>query len=306
MNNNNLKDGERSNVELKYKTGIRPRPLCDYHILALKAYTEILKLKDYSENTIRNYRNWFLIFLNHFPERKPSEITRDEIMYFLVGFRNSTKWSCTSQNQLINSIKFFYEQLLKRPRQVYELPRAKKPETLPTVFSASEVLAIIKATDNLKHKTILCMAYASGLRVSELVNLKIADIDSKRMVMMIRQAKGKKDRMVMLSEKLLIMLREYYKKYKPGIWIFEGSDGDQYSMRSIQKVMQNCKKKAGVLKKGSIHALRHSFATHLLESGTDIVHIKELLGHNSIRTTMQYTHVSTKSIGNIQSPLDKL
>jgi integrase/recombinase XerD len=196
--------------------------------------------------------------------------------------------------------------VLKRPRQTYDLPRARKPETLPTVFDETEIAAIIKACENLKHKTIICLAYAGGLRVSEIVNLKIGDVDSKRMVINIKQAKGFKDRTIMLSTKLLIMLRAYYKEYKPKTWMFEGQYGLQYSTRSIQIVLQHLKAKAGVTKKGSIHAIRHSFATHLLEGGTDLVSIKELLGHNSIKTTLIYTHVSKKHLSKIQSPLDKL
>ena len=153
---------------------------------------------------------------------------------------------------------------------------------------------------------MLSLAYSGGLRVSEIVNLQLRDIDSQRMVILLRQAKGKKDRLVMLSEKILIILRVYYLEYKPQKWLFEGQSGDQYSTRSVQMVMQAAKKKAKVYKKGSIHALRHSFATHLLEGGTDIISIKQLLGHNSIRTTMQYTHVSKSHINKIQSPFDKL
>ncbi len=281
-------------------------PISKIQQLALQAYIEMLRLRNYSENTIRNYQNWFLIFLRHFPERKPSEINKNEIMDFLVKFRNSPKWSATSQNQLVNAIKYFYEQLLKRPREYYDLPRAQKPHQLPTVFAESEIFAIIKATENLKHKTILCLAYAGGLRISEIVNLKITDVDSKRMVITLRQAKGKKDRQVMLADRLLLMLRAYFKEYKPKTWMFEGQYGEQYTTRSIGKVMEACKRKAGIKKKGSIHALRHSFATHLLESGTDLLIIKELLGHTNIRTTMTYTHVSKKTISKVQSPLDKL
>ena len=149
---------------------------------ALAAYIALLKLKNYSTNTILVYRNWFLLFLTHFPGHKPSAITKPEILDFLIRFRNSPKWSATSQNQLINSIKFFYEKLLNHPMEVYNLPRAQKPEQLPTVFDESEILAIIKATDNLKHKTILCIAYAGGLRVSEIVNFKIDDVDSKNFI----------------------------------------------------------------------------------------------------------------------------
>ena len=280
--------------------------LNDVQQKALAAYIAMLKLKNYSSNTILVYRNWFILFLTHFPQHKPSTITKPEIMDFLVQFRNGNKWSATTQNQLINAVKFFYEKLLHRPSEVFDLPRAKKPQQLPTVFDESEILAIIQATANIKHKTILCLAYAGGLRVSEVVNLKIKDIDSKRMVITLRQAKGKKDRQVMLSEKLLILLREYYIEYKPKEWLFEGQGGEQYSSRSIQLVLARAKEKAGVHKKGSIHALRHSFATHLLEGGTDLLSIKQLLGHNSLRTTMTYTHVSKKHISKIQSPLDKL
>ena len=174
------------------------------------------------------------------------------------------------------------------------------------VFDESEIAAIIKAAENLKHKTILCLAYSGGLRVSEIVNLKIQDINSKRMIINIRQAKGKKDRIVMLSDKLLILLRKYYTEYKPKAWMFEGAGEKQYAIRSVQKVLERIKEKAGVKKEGSMHALRHSFATHLMESGTDILSIKELLRHDSLRTTTRYTHVSKKHIANIQSPLDKL
>jgi site-specific recombinase XerD len=276
------------------------------HHAAIEAYTGLLKLKNYSAATLTTYRHWFMIFLCHFPKHKPSTITKAEVMDFLLAYRNSEKWSATIQNQLINAIKFFYEQLLKRPNEFYDLPRAQKPEHLPSVFDEKEIKQLITATENLKHRSMLCLAYAGGLRVSEIVNMKIADIDSKRMVITLRQAKGKKDRQVMLSEKLLVLLREYFKEFKPKLWLFEGQSGGQYSTRSVQEVIQQAKQKAGIKKKGSIHALRHSFATHLHEGGTDITSIKELLGHTSLRTTMIYTHVSRKQLAKIQSPLDKL
>ena len=284
----------------------KSNPICEYHQLALKAYIEQLRLKNYSENTVKNYVNWFQYFLDKFPDRKPSTITKNEIMDLLVTFRNSKSWSATSQNQLINAIKFFYEQLLNRPREVYELPRAKKPERLPSVFSVEEIKAILENAGNLKHKSMLSIAYAAGLRVSEITALKVSDIDSARMLIHVRQSKGRKDRQIMLSLKLLELLREYFQVYRPREWLFEGQDGAQYSMRSVQLVLAHAKEKAGIKRQGSVHALRHSFATHLLESGTDLVSIKELLGHSSIRTTLTYTHVSTKQICKIQSPLDRL
>jgi site-specific recombinase XerD len=189
---------------------------------------------------------------------------------------------------------------------VYELPRAKKEFKLPSIFAEEEIRRILFAVENIKHRAILCLAYAAGLRVSELVNMKLKDVDSRRMVITVRQSKGRKDRQVMLSEKLLYLLREYFKKYRPKEWLFEGNKGEQYSTRSIQEVLQHAKQKAGIKKKGSIHALRHSFATHLLEGGTDLISIKELLGHNSLKTTSVYTHVSKKHLSKIQSPLDKV
>jgi site-specific recombinase XerD len=273
---------------------------------AVEAYVELLRLKNYSATTITTYKSWFSVFLTRFPQHKPSAISRDEIMEFLIAYRNSGSWTATIQNQVVSAIKFFYQQLLKRPKENYELPRAQKPQTLPAVFAEEEVKKIILATENLKHRSMLCLAYAGGLRVSEIVKLTLQDIDSKRMIITLRQAKGRKDRQVMLSEKLLALLREYFKEFRPKRWLFEGQSGDLYSIRSVQQVIQQAKKRAGIKKRGSMHALRHSFATHLLEGGTDLLSIKELLGHNSLRTTLIYTHVTKKHLSKIQSPLDKL
>ncbi|MBP9186668.1 MAG: site-specific integrase [Bacteroidia bacterium] len=278
----------------------------EMHHLAITAYVELLRLKNYSENTIANYRGNFIAFLSYYKDFKPSEITKAQIMDYLVMMRKKDNWSATHQNQVINAIKYFYERLLRQPRTVYDLPRAKREYKLPTVFAETEIKRIIDSVENIKHKTILCLGYACGLRVSEIVNMKLIDIDSQRMVIQIRQSKGRKDRQVMLSHKLLEMMRAYFLEYEPKFWLFEGQHGEQYTARSIQMVLKAAKLKAGVTKKGSIHALRHSFATHLLEGGTDLMSIKELLGHNSLATTSIYTHVSRKQITNIQSPLDKL
>ena len=282
------------------------KPLTAFQLLALEKYIEMLKLKNYSENTISVYRNWFTIFLKNFPDKKPSAISKEEVMEFLMRYKDSKAWSATGQNQLVSAIKFFYESVLKREKENYDLPRAQKPFQLPTVFAEEEVKKLILATENLKHRTMLCLAYSGGLRVSEIVVVKLKDIDSKRMVITLKAAKGNKDRIVMLSEKLLILLREYFKEYKPKTYLFEGINGEQYSTRSVQKVLERAKQKAGIKKKGAIHALRHSFATHLFEAGTDLISIKDLLGHTSLRTTMIYTHVSNKHLSKIQSPLDKL
>lgn len=186
------------------------------------------------------------------------------------------------------------------------MPFPRRESKLPNVLSHREVLAIFDATENLKHKTMILMGYAAGLRVSEVVNLRITDIDSERMVISIKAAKGKKDRCVMLSEALLDTLRLYFKAYRPKNWLFEGQNFDQYSVRGLQKIFQTAKVKARIRKDVSFHSLRHSFATHLHEAGTDIRVIQELLGHNSTKTTEIYTHISNRTIQKVQSPLDAL
>jgi site-specific recombinase XerD len=276
------------------------------HRPEMSAFLEKLALKCYSTNTIRTYRSAFSEFAASFRNVALDSLTKPQIEQYLAGKLKEKKWSESAMNTSVNAIKFYYEQVLGRSRTLYKISRAKKPLQLPAVFGESEVRQILAAAENLKHRAMLCLAYAAGLRVSEIVNLRLADVDSSRMVITIRNGKGKKDRQVMLSERLLILLREYYRQYKPGTWLFEGHIHVQYSMRSVQLVLKCAKEKAGIRKKGSIHALRHSFATHLMEGGTDIMAIKELLGHASLSTTARYTHVSTKHISKIQSPLDKL
>lgn len=297
----------RNFSELQNRESLVKKPMPNHtQLLALAAYIEMMKLKNYSENTIKTYKDHFIAFLLYFTDTKPSEISKGQIMDYLVITRRKEHWSSSLQNQVVNAIKFFYEHVLKQARTVYDLPRAKREHKLPTVFAAEEVKQILTALDNLKHKTMLYLAYSCGLRVSEIVNMKIEDIDSKRMVISVRQSKGRKDRQVMLSPRLLDLLRDYFKEYKPVNWLFAGQYGEQYSVRSVQIVLKAAKDKAGVRKRGSIHALRHSFATHLLEGGTDLISIKDLLGHSSLSTTSIYTHVSKKSLNKIQSPLDKL
>ena len=209
----------------------------------------------------------------------------------------------------INAMKLYYEQVLHREKFFWDIPRPKKTSELPKTFNQDEIAAIINSIKNIKHKTMLMLAYSAGLRVSEVVSIKTYDIDSKRMTVMIRQAKGKKDRMAPLSPVLLVMLREYALKYKPDKkgWLFEGLvKGTPYSSRSLQEVIQSAKQKVGIMKPGSIHSLRHSFATHLIDRGTDISMIQKLLGHNDIKTTLRYLHTSNKDLLRIISPLDEL
>lgn len=209
----------------------------------------------------------------------------------------------------INAIKFYFEQVLDREKFFWEIPRPKKPQQLPQFFNQDEIAAIINSVKNKKHKVMLMQAYSAGLRVSEVVSIKTYEIDSKRMTILISQAKGKKDRVASLSPVLLVMLREYALEYKPDKkgYLFEGqSKRLPYSTRSLQEIMQAAKKKAGIIRPGSIHSLRHSFATHLIDKGTDVTMIQKILGHNDIKTTLRYLHTSNRDLLKIISPLDDL
>lgn len=285
---------------------ILQNPLNSHNLKALEAFKNMLKLKGYSLNTIKNYCNQFHQLLRLLGDRNVEDLKKDHIMSYLLWLIEKKGFSENYVHTAINAIKFYFEQVLNRKTEYYDLPRPKKAFKLPEILAEEEVSAIIGKIENIKHKVIIMAAYSAGLRVSELSGLKIRDIDSKRMIIHIKAAKGKKDRIVPLSKKLLENLREYYKTYKPKDFLFEGIKGDAYSTRSIQEILKTYKLRTGITKKGSIHSLRHSYATHLMESGTDVRIIQELLGHNSISTTMRYTHVSKKSITNIQSPLDKL
>ncbi|MEO6905737.1 MAG: tyrosine-type recombinase/integrase [Ginsengibacter sp.] len=277
--------------------------------VALQDYKQQLLLKGYSQSTIRTYTGEFVQFLNLIKEKPASEFTTVRIKDYLQYCFEKLKLSENTLHSKINSLKFYYEQVLGREKFFWSIPRPKKQKLLPGIFNQDEIAAIINSVDNKKHKTMLMLAYSGGLRVSEIVAIKTYQVDSKRMTIFISQAKGKKDRMVGLSPVLLVMLREYAKEYNPDKkgYLFMGSTpGSAYSTRSLQEVLQAAKKRAGVMKPGSIHSLRHSFATHLIEKGTDVTMIQKLLGHNDLRTTLIYLHTSNKDLIKIVSPLDDL
>ncbi len=268
----------------------------------------ILKLKElrYSDRTLSSYKGMFEEFVNFYHKFDIDKIDESMITAFMRYLVVERKVSVSYQNQAINAIKFYYERVLGGQRKVYLVDRPRTEKKLPAVLSEQEVADLLRVTENIKHKAILMLAYSAGLRLSEIVNVKIKDIDSKRMQIRIEQAKGKKDRYTLLSIKLLDVLREYFKEHKPQQWLFEGSAGAIYSSRSIQLIMQDSALKAGIKKKVGVHTLRHSFATHLLENGTDLRYIQNLLGHESSKTTEIYTHITTKGFDQIKSPLDKL
>lgn len=274
--------------------------------LVLNRYIEEIQLKGYSIATLKTYRNEFGIYLNYIKDIPAQNCTVEDIRNYILYCINELKLSEATVHSRINAIKFYYEQVLRRERFMIEIPRPKKPLQLPKVIAPADIKKLFEVTPNLKHNTMLKLCYGLGLRVSEIINLKITDIDSKSMQVLIERAKGKKDRYVNLPQSILEQVRYYFVEYKPKVYLFEGQYGGQYSCRSAQQVFKNALLKAKINKKLGIHSLRHSFATHLLEQGTDIRFIQELLGHSNIKTTLLYTEVSDKSIRKIVSPLDKL
>ncbi len=277
----------------------------DYQ-LALDLMYQKLVLKNYSEHTIKTYRHMFKQFLRHIHPMSLHKVSTAHIMHYhhlLVTKRNV---SASYQNQSINAIKFYIEKVLNLPKLQYDLCRPRKSKTLPKVISLEEVSRILDVTTNIKHKAILSVIYGCGLRISECINLKNEDIDSSNMRVWVRNAKGKKDRITLLSSSLLELLRDYYRIYKPKQWLFEGVNDKQYSTSSIRQVFNRSKKKALVNVPATVHTLRHSFATHLLDCGTNLRYIQKLLGHSSSKTTEIYTHVSTTNLTNITSPFEML
>lgn len=271
-----------------------------------EGYVAKLKELRYSPHTIASYTDLFEEFINHFEHDRLEDISEEMITDFLRYLVNERKISTSYQNQSINAIKFYYERVLGGTRKVYLIDRPREEKYLPEVLSQEEVTAILNATENLKHKAILMTIYSAGLRISEAVNLKIRDIDSQRMQIRVQQGKGKKDRYTLLGKKTLEILRQYFAEYKPKDWMFEGAKGEQYSDRSIQLILKKAVIKTGIKKHITVHTLRHSFATHLLEAGTDLRYIQSLLGHGSTKTTEIYTHITTKGFDQIINPLDNL
>lgn len=288
---------------------IKPRPnsfeIANYRTCP-DEMLEKLETMRYSSHTVTSYKQTFEEFINFYNTKVIDEITEREIVAFMRYLVQERGISRSYQNQVINSIKFYYERVKGGERKFYELERPLREQKLPTVFSIEEVQALINVTTNLKHRTIIMLCYSGGLRLSELLNLRVTDVDSDRQQLFIRAGKGKKDRYTLLSEKLLPLLRAYYTEYKPQHFLIEGAIGEAYSARSIQAIVKSAIAKAKLNKPGSVHTLRHSFATHLLENGTDLRYIQSLLGHGSSKTTEVYAHVTSKAFKGIKSPLDNL
>jgi integrase/recombinase XerD len=273
----------------------------------LIAFKNYMNYRRYSENTIKTYSDALEVFFRFFPNKRMESLTIEDIIQFNNDYILRKNLSSSYQNQVINAIKLFYRNRFNKTMEVDFIQRPRREKRLPNVLSKEEVKALLEAPTNLKHRAMLSLIYACGLRRSELLNLTLVDILSNRNLLFIRQSKGKKDRVFPISNKLIDILRDYYKAFKPKTWLFEGQfPNTKYSEKSLENVLKQSLTKTKISKKVSLHWLRHSYATHLLENGTDLRYIQELLGHSISRTTEIYTHVSTLNLQQIRSPFDDL
>ncbi len=269
-------------------------------------YENLLDQKRYAENTKSVYLSYFADFIRNFRGRDLNDISKEEINHYILQLIKAKNISTSQQNQRINAIKFYYEKVLGHRKEYYDIERPRKESHLPDVLSKDEVKRLLNNTANIKHKVIMSLIYSCGLRRSELINLRQDDVDPERMVIKIKGAKGNKDRYVQLSGRMYEMLLEYYEAYKPANRLIEGQRGEAYSGESILQLIKKAAVKAGIIKKVYPHLLRHSYATHQLEQGTDIRFIQEWMGHSSIKTTQRYTHISENNFRNFKNPLDDL
>lgn len=301
-----LPDTEQNRILFKI-TPLALRLPSEEGVVQIARFKQWLRSKRYSENTINTYSDALKSFLVFYKEKNVRDITNEDVIIYNNEYILKNNLSSSYQNQIVNAIKLFFSTILNTKIEIDKIHRPKNAKSLPNVLSKEEVKRILESLTNSKHRMMLSLIYSCGLRCGELLALKPNHIDSQRNIVLIKSAKGKKDRIVPLSLKILEMLREYYKSYKPEVFLFEGQiKGKAYDARSLQQVLKQAILKAGITKPVTLHWLRHSYATHLLESGTDLRYIQELLGHSSSKTTEIHTHVSTKSIQKIKSPFDDL
>jgi integrase/recombinase XerD len=265
-----------------------------------------LELKNFSPKTVTCYLTCMVNFVRHHG-RSPLELGEEEIRNYLHYLIKGKKASQSSINQAYSAMKFFYEVTLGRGWNVLKIPRSKIRKKLPVVLSMQEVQSLLASVRNLKHRAILTTIYSGGLRLGEATRLRVSDIDGERMTILVQQGKGNKDRYTLLGQRALEILRLYYKAYRPTEWLFPSKDPAQpLSGSSVQRVFKKALHRAGIKKKASVHTLRHCFATHLLESGTDLYHIQRLLGHTTAKTTSVYLHITGRDLAKVKSPIDLL
>lgn len=265
-----------------------------------------LETRKYSLNTAKTYISMFEKFLNYYKDEENLLAINEDMILKYVQHLVHSGLSDSYVNQSINAIKFYYEIVKEMPNRFYAIDRPIPKDPLPKILSKEDISKMIATIKNVKHKCLVSLLYSSGLRRTELLNLKIEDIDSARMTIRVVEGKGKKDRYTILSERLVSDLRIYYKINRPVKYLFEGAYGNQYSATSLAKIIKRAARNANIRKTVTPHTLRHSFATHLLEAGTDLRTIQTLLGHNSLETTQMYTYVANSSLQNIKNPLDSL
>jgi integrase/recombinase XerD len=267
---------------------------------------EVLLQKRYSHTTNKGYRNIVRSYLLHYDDISPNLLGREQIDQYILYCIKERKVSEAYQDVVVSAIKMFYSEALMQPEKVEKLYRPRKKTRLPHVLSEQEVTRILQSCQNLKHRCILMLLYSGGLRLGEITNLQVTDIQPDIKRIFIRGGKGGKDRYTILSDKVMALLRTYLDLYRPILWLFEGATGGKYSDRSVQQIFTDAKIKSGVNERATTHTLRHSFATHLLEKGVDLRYIQELLGHESSKTTEIYTHITKRGWDGLRSPLDNL
>ena len=293
-------------VQTKAPLPVEKRKLSITSEAALFELEKALVLKKYGVSTVRMYKKMFTVFLNKFEGKEIAQITKEEIEGFVYELITKNKISESYQNQLINAIKAYYEHALGKPREYYDVKRPKKALTIPNILPKEEVLKILQHPKNIKHKAILWTIYSAGLRISEVLNLRIVDVHSKEGYLFIKDSKGKKDRKTILSNHLVDLLRAYYKKEKPAYWLFEGQTGGKYSTTSIRAIFRKAVKETDANPWATVHTLRHSFATHCIENNVNLRYLQNMLGHNSPKTTEVYTKTLYINNKNVKSPLDSL
>lgn len=298
---------EKLEKQKRLPPDIKDFSLSNENTALIAKFKSFLQSRRYSDNTIDIYTDALTVFLKYYSHKPACDINNDDLIAFNTNYIIANKYSASYQNQVVNAVKLFFRTIQNTHLNIELIHRPKNPKLLPNVLSKEEIKKLLEAPSNIKHKAMLSLIYSCGLRRSELLNLKITDIDSKRNLIVVRQSKGKKDRIVPLSLKILELLRSYFVAYQPKIWLFEGQDKmSRYDERSLASVLKQALEKTQINKPVSLHWLRHSYATHLLENGTDLRYIQEILGHSRSKTTEIYTHVSNKSIQRIISPFDTL
>jgi len=308
--------GDIAHIDISgLKKGVKPRQgkggksrtnLSSENMGKVEVFRHRLEEQRYSASTIKTYISMITQFLAFYPAKLWSDINHDDIVEYNHAVYIKRNMSFSTQNQAINAIKLFYKMHHNHDVMPTDLKRPRRRRKLPNVLSLQEVEGILNATNNLKHKTLLVIVYGAGLRIGEALGLKLTDISREEGLLYIREAKGLKDRRVPMSPMMLKTLERYYSRYRPATYIFEGTGGGVYTQSSARKVLKRAVRVAGIRKHVTLHTLRHSYATHLLERGVGLRYIQELLGHGSPKTTMLYTHVSGKRLGEILSPLDGL